>query len=638
MSFSVAVGAMRAIAGLAERDPARTPDEAILRRMSMAQRHRGPERQVIECRPGFGFAGRGVPEDAEDPARPPVKFDGDVVVACDGAIYNAPELRTELAREAGSLATAGLLEVLAALYRRRGPDFLHALRGVFALAVWDAREKRLLLARDRLGTKPLVWAATAEGLAFGSECKAILATGRTPPVLDAEAIDWLFRLEYVVSPFTVFAGLRSLLPGHRLLYSAGTVRIERWWDVPFPADGRRPRRTPEAWVEGLRERLEGAVRLQSRSTRPVGVWLSGGIDSTAIAALVARDRGTALDVHILGHEDPELDEGADTLVDLGGLSLNPHRATLHDADFAEYPRAMWHAESPTSSGVETAWWILSRSTAGSPPVLSGQGAGVVLGEKWIYRFEEWTRRLARLPAGVRRLALVGPLSPRRRPWGAGALLAPREPTLERFVSMTGPRDAARRDRLFSASLRDRIASARREGGGEELWPRPRHRVPFDRLHWVDMRTNLVDFVQQKMERVAMGWGVEVRVPFLDHEFVEYAALVPPRLLRRGPLEKWILREALKGLVPESLRLRPKRGLRSPYARWLREPLPEFAAELLSPATIRAKGYFDAAEVGRRLERHRTGAADARDSLFAVLSVHVLDELFISRPRAWEPPS
>jgi asparagine synthase (glutamine-hydrolysing) len=630
---------MRGIAGLSERDPARTPDEAVLRRMSAAQRHRGPEREGIERGPGFGFVARGASDEAEGPARPFVTSDGAVVVACDGAIYNAPELRAELARDGARLATPGPLETLAELYRRRGPDFLHALRGMFALAVWDARERRLLLARDRLGTKPFVWAETPEGLAFASECKAILSSGRVDAALDPAAIDWLFRIEYVVSPRTAFDGVRSLLPGHRLLYSAGAVRIERWWDVPFPAGGRRPRRDAGEWVEGLQERMVDAVRVQSRAARPVSVWLSGGLDSSAIAALVARDRGAPLDVHILGHEDPTLDERADTLVDLGDLPLRPHRGTMRDADFAEYPRAMWHAESPTSSGVETAWWILSRSAAASPLVLSGQGVGVVLAEKWIYRFEEWTRRLARLPRGVRRLALVGPLSPRRRPWGAGAILAPREPVLERFAAMTGPRDAARRGRIFSGSLRERIAAARRNGAGADPLPQLPPGDPFDRLHWVDIKTNLVDFVQQKMERVAMGCGIEVRVPFLDHQFVEYAALVPPALLRRGPLEKWILREALKGILPEPLRLRPKRGLRAPYARWLREPLPEFAAELLSPGAIRAKGYFDPTEVGRRLERHRAGVEDARDSLFAVLAVHVLDELFVARARPWDgPPS
>lgn len=631
---------MRGIAGLAERDPTRTPDEAILRRMSAAERHRGPVREGLERGPGFGFVARGATDEVQRPVRPFVTSDGAVVVACDGVIYNAPELRAGLEREGTRLVSGDPLETLAELYRRRGPDLLHALRGMFALAVWDARERRLLLARDRLGTKPCVWAETPEGLAFASECKAILATGRVGATLDPAAIDWLFRIEYVVSPHTAFEGIRSLLPGHRLLYSAGALRIECWWDVPFPAGGRRPRRDTGEWVEGLRERMEDAVRVQSRADRPVAVWLSGGLDSSAIAALVARERGAPLDVHILGHEDPLLDEGADTLVELGDLPLRPHRGTLRDADFAEYPRAMWHAESPSSSGVETAWWILSRSAAGGPPVLTGQGVGVVLAEQWIYRFEEWTRRLARLPRGLRRLALVGPLSPRRRPWGAGAILAPRDPVLERFVALTGPRDAARRDRLFSGTLLERIAAVRGDGrGAEDPLPRPPPDDPFDRLHWTDMKTNLADFVQQKMERVAMGCGVEVRVPFVDHEFVEYAALLPPSLLRRGPLEKWILREALKGALPESLRLRPKRGLRAPYARWLREPLPEFAAELLSPRAIRARGYFDPAEVGRRLERHRAGVEDARDSLFAVLSVQVLDELFVARARPWEgPPS
>ncbi len=640
-STTPGVAATRGIAGLAERDPTRIPDEALLRRMSSAQSHRGPERDGLERGPGFGCATRGAPAEADGPARPFVAADGALTVACDGAIYNAPELRDSLARAGAPGLGIDPQAIVAELYRRRGVECLHALRGMFALAVWDARERTLLLGRDRLGTKPLVWAETRRGLAFGSECKAVLAAGGLDVELDPMSIDALFQIEYAIAPRTAFRGIQTLAPGHCLTARAGEVRIECWWDIQFPRGGVRPRRSTEEWVAGLRERMEDAVRVQSRGANAPAVWLSGGLDSSAVAALVARERGAPLDVHILGHDDSALDEAArGTLVESGDVALRAHRATLRDADFAAYPRAMWHAESPTSSGVEVAWWVLSREAAADRLALSGQGVGVVLAEKWIYRFEPWARHLARLPRGARRLALSGPLAPiaRRHPWGAGLLRAPREPVFERFAALTGPRDADRRARLYSAEFRERLTGARAEGPGPAAalpGPGPDH--PVDRLQWVDMKTNLAEFVQQKLERVAMSRGIEIRMPFLDHEFVEYAVCVPRDLLWRDGREKWILREALRGTLPESLRLRPKRGLRAPYARWLRQPLPEFAAELLSVEAIRARGYFDAAEVERRLARHRAGVEDARDSLFGVLAVHVLDEAFVARSRPWESP-
>lgn len=625
--------------GLAPVDPGRVPDEALLERMAAAMGHRAPFASVRRG-PGIGLVARG----ARPGAGVGTTDDGRVVAVVDGAILNSPELARELRARGHGVEDDDEARLVALLHRERGPGFLDFLRGPFALAVWDGTARELLLARDRLGERPLVYAETPAGLAFASECKPILAIDGPPESLDPAAIDCLFRFGYVISPRTIFPGLRTLLPGHRLRWSRGRARVERWWDVPFPAEpGPVPRRSDREWIEGLRERIDDAVAVHARSHGPVTSWLSGGLDSSLLTALLARSSEGELDVSTLAFEDPDYDEtAAGTLAERAGLRLQVRRATLGDADFESYRRALWHVEAPSTSGVEVSWWVLARAAREGPDtVMSGQGADAVFAGTWLHRIEWWSRPLARLPLGWRRRLATGPLSPRRRPWGAGALLAPAGPPFERYEALAGLRDRESRERLFSRGFRERVAEARRHG------PRPIDAIgdalpadPSDRIQYVKLKTQTPDFAILKLERTAMAHGLQIRLPFLDRDVVEYVARVPASVRLRGRNGKWLLREAARGRVPESIRKRPKRGLSAPYARWLREPLPEPLAALMSDDALLSSGYFDPAEVARRLERHRSGVEDAAESLLGVLAVQTMDEAFVRARRApgEDPPS
>jgi asparagine synthase (glutamine-hydrolysing) len=346
--------------------------------------------------------------------------------------------------------------------------------------------------------------------------------------------------------------------------------------------------------------------------------------------------GAPLDVYTLGFEDPSCDEtAAGTLADLSALPLRVHQWTLSDDDFAAYPQATWHSESPTTSGVEVPRWALGRETGGTHRVaLAGEGSDEIFGGYWWYRIDRWVRPLARLPRVLRRAALVGPLAPERRPWGAGAVMAPLGPPLSRFEALTGPRGAAARSQLYSADFRARVEAAVHDGPRPEdaLGASPPPRDPFDRLLWVEMKTRLPDYIEQRVDRLSMAHAVEVRLPFLDHEIVEFAARIPPRLKLHGRTEKHILRLALDGIVPEVIRHRRKHGLGAPFRRWLRGPLPTFAADLLSAGTLRRKGYFDPTEITGRLARHRAGVEDEGEALMGVLAIQTWDEVFLAGRR------
>ncbi len=631
---------MCGIAGLAYAEPTRVPDPEPLARMARAVRHRGPDGEGFHRAEGIGLAVRRLaivaPEDGDQPV---ANEDGTLILTCNGEIYNAPELRRELESRGHRFRTGSDVEVVLHLYEERGDDCLHELRGMFALAVWDAPRRRLLLARDRLGIKSLNWARTRDGLAFGSEGKAIVAGGALEPEIDPAAVDDLLRFGFVVGPRSIFRGMRELLPGWKLAFHAGETRLERWWRLPL-GEKPRPDRSEREWAAALRERLTEAVRLHLRADVPVAAWLSGGIDSSTIVALAAREMSHPLEVYSLGFEDPDCDELAGgTLSDEAGAPpLHVERVILDRASFEAYPRAVWHAETPTTSALEIPRWVLSEATArGHKAVLTGEGSDELLGGYWWYRVDRWARPMALVPEAIRRAALEPFWGV--APWLVGAALAPAGPEIDRFAAIIGPRHATSREALYGPDFRRSIADARRGGPQpDDGLPERLPGHPFERLQAVDANVRLSSYIERKLDRLSMAHGLEVRLPFLDPEVMDLLARVPPRFKLRGRTEKHVLREATRGLLPESIRRRRKRGLTAPLDRWMRGPLPEFAAELLAPDRLRAKGYFDPREVAARLAAHRAGRKGAAGSLMGVLAVQLWDELFLAGRPAWEPPA
>lgn len=339
----------------------------------------------------------------------------------------------------------------------------------------------------------------------------------------------------------------------------------------------------------------------------------------------------------LEFEHPAYDEvgTTKTLADFAGYDLDARRAMCRMADFELYPKAIWHSEDPTTSGNEIPRLLLARST--SPElkvVLTGEGSDEVLGGYWWYRLDRLLRPLARLPLAARRAMLLGPVLSSRRPWTAGVLLAPREMGLDRYAAMIGPRHQGIQDRLLAPDYRRRVAAeeadSSRESGAAVPASRLERRHPFEQLQYVEMKTRLPDFINQKLDRQSMTYSVEPRVPFLDHEVVEYCATIPPALKMRGLREKHVLREALRRDLPAELVGRRKRGLAAPYRQWLRGDLPGFARDLLSVESLKRKGYFDAPAGADLMSSHRSGADDYGEQLPGVLAIQLWDELFVCR--------
>lgn len=471
---------------------------------------------------------------------------------------------------------------------------------------------------------------TGQGLYFGSELKAILAAGIEPGALDVHALDELFRLGFVPDPRTLLRPVRRLSAGHWLLYEEGRVSVQTYWrysDAVMPDDGRGER----AWAECLRDKLEETVRLHLRADVPVGAWLSGGVDSSAVASLARRIAGP-LPTFTLTFDDAAYDEtrGQRTLDRVPGHELPNERIACDRRLLERYPEALWHTETPAGGVLELLRLVLSEGAARRVKVvLTGEGADEVLGGYRWFLIDRLAAPLAVLPAPLRRAVRLAPLGAARRAYAHRVLLGPRAMGMERYARLIGPLGGERRHTVFSAEIRRQLgASPDAESG-----PAPGQLAGRDRfvqLQELDLALRLPAYINLTLDAASMAFGLEARVPFLDHELVELCARIPPSLKLRGLREKYVLRRALDGVLPDDIRWRRKRPLTAPLGAWFRGSLPAFAEDLLSPSRLRASGYFEPAAIERLITEVRSGRGlDAR-LLLMVLGVELWDTLFRHR--------
>jgi asparagine synthase (glutamine-hydrolysing) len=625
---------MCGICGIAWSDAKRPASAETLKRMSDSLRHRGPDSEGFLAAPGIGLGFRRLSiVDLKTGDQPISNEDGSVTVICNGEIYNHVELRRRLVAAGHRFATASDVEVIVHLYEDHGPDFVLHLRGMFGLALWDARRQRLILARDRLGIKPLHYAITADGLFFGSEQKAILASGAVEPDPDLQALGQLLSYGRIIAPRTIVTGIRRLPAGHTLTWSEGRVDIRQYWEAMFPAgDGYDHSVTDQDWADGLRDKLTESVRLHLRSDVPVGAWLSAGIDSSSVAALMSRLVPPPVQTFTLRFEDPAFDELRDQkgLDDYPEYGLAGHRIVCRHVDMQRLPKAIWHAEDTLLGGVEIGRLMVAQATAAHVKVvLTGEGSDEILGGYPWYPTMRLLDPLFLLPQAARRIIAGIPSIDRRWPGAATTIAGPREMNFERFSrSITHLRGRSDGSEVLAphigaelARRRDGLADAVPPPAGFETWH------PFARMQYFDLKHRMGDGVVLGLDRASMAYSVEARVPFLDHELVEYCARIPPRVKMKWLREKHVLRQAMESVLPPDIVARKKRGLQVPMDTWLRAPLPEFAAERISPSALRQSGYFDADKVAALLQLHRAGGENLGQILSVVLCVQIWHDLF-----------
>jgi asparagine synthase (glutamine-hydrolysing) len=596
-------------------------DERAVRAMSRALVHRGPDSEGVHVDGPVALAARRLAiVDLAHGDQPMANEDGTVQVVQNGELYEHRRLQAELEGRGHRFATRCDTEVLPHLYEERGAGFVEGLRGMFAVAAWDARERRLVLARDPFGIKPLYYRVSGGTLSFASELKALVRQPGFSREVDLEALEAYLTFNSVPAPMSIYREARKLPAGHVLLAQDGEVRVQRYArPAPVPAADVR-REGAGALAAELRERLRDSVRAHLEADVPVGVFLSGGIDSSLLVALAAQESRERVRTFSIGFEERSFDELSRARTVARRYDTDHHELVLRPDAAALLPEIAAAFDEPFADSSALPTYAVSRLAAGHVKVaLSGEGGDELFGGYFTYVADElapWVGPAAtlarplieRLPSSSRRVSL----DYKAKRFARAAALPP----LERHHGWK---------EIFSAEARAALLQPDRRVAGADPLAARRARYAetagaprLARLQDVDLGTDLVDDLLVKADRASMAHSLEVRVPFLDPMVAELALALPTRHKVLALAKKRLLRRAAAGLVPAAIVHGPKRGFSIPAAAWLRGDLAPFARELLSPEALRRDGFFRPEVVTRLLDEHAAAREDHSRPLWGLL--------------------
>jgi asparagine synthase (glutamine-hydrolysing) len=606
---------MCGISGFVNRDVTRPADEALLRRMTAVIAHRGPDGDghFVQGHVALGHRRLAIIDLSAHGAQPMHGCaDARVTITFNGEIYNYLTLRDELIARGHAFQSRCDTEVLVHGYEEWGEELPEKIAGMFAFAIWDERRQRLFMARDRLGKKPFYYSNGRDRFIFGSEIKSLLCDETVPRKLDRDALDLYLSMRYVPAPLTIFAGIEKLPPGHRAVYANGELRIDRFWKVEFP--GRFDLRSDEEIAREVWERSKEATRARLMADVPVGVFLSGGLDSSCIAAqMIDLREGAPVKSFSVGYlaEDgsSELDQARRVAQALG----TEHREVVVTAqDFQDFlPQLVWHLDEPVADAACVPLYYLSkRAREEVVVVLSGEGADEVFAGYPIYRTMLWMERM-RLGAPLAALAARVVVDPKARKY-LRWLSMPLERRY-RGISVAFPDDEKARLTGVPASK----ASERVVQHLAKHWRETEGLPPLERMLELDRRVWLPDDLLVKADKMTMATSVELRVPFLDHRLIEWSATLPASVKLRGGSGKWILREAARHRLPAECVAPGKRGFTVPVSNWMRKQLHgQLREELLASDSV-TRNRFGARAISELLDEHKSGRADRKEELYAL---------------------
>jgi asparagine synthase (glutamine-hydrolysing) len=604
----------------------------VLDRMTDAMTHRGPNDRGTYRADGVALGVRRLSiVDVEAGHQPFANETGDIWAVQNGELYNHGDVRRELASIGHTFRTRCDTEILPHLYERHGTRLAEHLRGKFAVAVWDERRRIAIVARDRLGVKPLYYAQADDLLIFASELKSLLSSGLVGDDLDHEAIDSYLTFGFFPGPATPLAGVSKLLPGHSLIVDQETLRIEQYWSYPLPTPDSK--RSVEDTIDGLLGGLEEAVRLRLMSDVPLGAMLSGGLDSSLVVALMARNMSKPVKTFSVGfHEDGDRNELADARLVAGALGTEHHELELSISDATiDLVDLVWHLDEPLADLSALGFLALSELASRHVTVaLSGQGADELLGGYAKHQAAAAAGHWRRVPRPARGAATaLATRGPRRLRRAARTLAA--SDSVERLLAMSGKLDDRLRTRLLLGPLAELDGQAARRAVTARL--NGVHDDPLPATLYIDAQLALVDDMLHYFDRASMAHSLEVRVPFLDHEFVEYCATIPAALKVRRMKTKYVLKRAARGLIPNQIIDKPKIGFfASSVDRWFSAQTDGVISDYLLAPAPRYGEFIDRAVVAELVARHAPGANASEGRL--LLSLLML-EVWLSEclPRA-----
>jgi asparagine synthase (glutamine-hydrolysing) len=637
---------MCGITGLLDTRGARPVDRAALARMNDSQHHRGPDEGSLHIEPGLGFGHRRLSIiDIATGQQPLFNEDGSVCIVFNGEIYNFQELVPELEALGHRFRTKSDTEVIVHAWEAWGEACVERLRGMFAFAIWDRNLQTLFIARDRLGVKPLYYALLDDGtLLFGSELKSLLAHGGLRRDIDPLALEEYFALGYVAEPRTIFRQARKLPPGHCLAIRRGEPVGEprEYWDLRFTLDN--PIGLKGACAE-LTERLRESVRLRMIAEVPLGAFLSGGVDSSAVVQAMAGLSATPVNTCSIAFDDPKYNESefAQTVASRYKTNHRVETVKSDDFDLIDTLARLYDEPYADSSAIPT-YRVCQLARKHVTVALSGDGGDETFGGYRRYRLHLMEERMrAALPASVRQplFGLLGRVYPkadwaprvfRAKTTFEGMARTPVEAYFHSVSLLRGPM----RQQLFSSAFRRQLAGYDAREVFEFHASRAGTDDPLALIQYLDLKTYLVGDINTKVDRASMAHSLEVREPLMDHELVEWMATLPRQMKVRGGEGKFLLKKAMEPMLPADVLYRPKMGFAVPLERWFRGPLKQRVRDAVLGERLAATGLFNRGYLEHLVDAHQRGTRDYSSPLWSLLMFEAFLRKVVDSPASRAP--
>jgi asparagine synthase (glutamine-hydrolysing) len=637
---------MCGITGWANLDSRALPPEGaqdLLHAMCERMVHRGPDSEGLFVTTGVALGMRRLAIiDLVTGEQPVFNEDRSVAVILNGEIYNYRELRASLEKRGHTFRSASDTEVLPHLYEEYGDERVRELNGMFAFALWDSRRRRLLIARDRFGEKPLYWGVFDNTLLFASEPKVLLAHPAVKPSLNLQALRHYLSFDYVPAPLSIYEGINKLPAAHRLTLEDGRVEVERYWQLSYKTTEPVPSETEAA--EHLRELLADAVRMRLVSDVPLGVLLSGGVDSSTVAAMAVRASSEPVKTFSISFAEASFDESAyaRSVAKFLGTDHHEERLSANLAANLVSEIGSW-LDEPFSDPSLVPTYLLSRFTRKHVTVaLGGDGGDELFAGYPMYAGHRWAEVYQRVPAALRGgliepFVRLLPVKTKNLSFDYKAL---------RFITGTKYDTVARHHIWFGSFTPDQqaqvLSAEALATSDSEIYAHARQMVEqcdsndlIKRMQSLDTQLYLAEDILTKVDRASMAVSLEVRAPFLDPRVAEFAASLPCNYKLRGLKTKYILKKAVRDLLPGFVTRRGKKGFGVPVAEWLKFKLRPLARDLLSPERVRRAGVFNPEYVARLQDEHERGVANHRKLLWTLLMFELWHESFVETPRRIE---
>ncbi|MBK8812042.1 MAG: asparagine synthase (glutamine-hydrolyzing) [Acidobacteria bacterium] len=625
---------MCGIAGFISKDAAETAGrERLLDAMCRVITHRGPDEQgtIVKDRAALGMRRLSI-IDLKSGQQPIFDCSGNLAIVFNGEIYNYRDLKKDLEARGHKFKTHSDTETIVHAYEEFGADCVKFLRGMFAFAIYDFRDESLFIARDRVGKKPLFYSLMRNGdLVFGSELKSLLEFGIDREI-DYAALDSYLTFGYVPEEFCIFKGVRKLLPGHFLKFQNGSVTTNQYWD--FDYSGTDDAKTEAEYVELVRDKLREAVRIRLVSEVPLGAFLSGGVDSSSIVALMSEFSETPVKTFSIGFNE-------DTFSELKFARVAAKRFNTEHHEFIVTPdlvevvdQLVWHFDEPFADSSALPTFMVSKMAREFVTVvLTGDGGDELFAGYTRYAIDKRRSGLEKLPASVRR-SLLRPLS-EALPAGAKGrnfLYNTSLDAVDRYIDSVSHFGKLKKPSLYSSSMRTNLDG--RDGGAEAIFrdhaSKPSSGDPTDRLLYLDGKTYLPSDILTKVDRMSMAASLEARAPLLDHELIELVQKIPAGLKLKGLETKYIFKKAMEGIVPDEILYREKQGFGVPINEWINAELKNRIREDLRARKTVERGYFEAKYIETLLDEHERGRRDHSHSLWILWMLELWHRRYVDK--------